>query len=90
MVWASIQPCTAGWPPPHRHLSHLTSLAGAWHWACCDGESIGGGVSELYGFGPKHAYSVLIRIYWGSPPTTAMKAEAVRALHALRLPSVRS
>jgi hypothetical protein len=89
VVWASIQRCTAEWPPSHRHLSHLDSLEGAWRWACCDGAYIRGGVWELYGFGPDRAYSVLIRIYWGSPPTAALKAEVTRAVRALRLPAPR-
>ena len=89
-MWASIQACTAGWPPDHRRVSAHYSLADAYHFACCEGAPIKGGEWELYGFGPKRAYSVLIRIYWGSPPTASMEAEATRAVHALRLPDVRS
>jgi hypothetical protein len=89
VVWASIQGCDAGWPPGHRRVSARYSLASAYRFACCEAEAIAGGEWELYGFGPKHGYSVLVRIYWGSPPTRAMKAEAARALHALRLPQAR-
>ena len=87
VVWAIIQPSMPG--QPDRRVSAHYNLADAYHFPCCDGEGVRGGSWELYGFSPKHAYSVLIRIYWGSPPTTAMKAEATRAIHALRLPAPR-
>jgi hypothetical protein len=91
VVWASIQTtCNTPWPGGGRRVSAHYSLADAYHFPCCEGAGTGGGEWELYGFGPKRAYSVLIRIYWGSPPTKAMKAEAATALHSLRLPAVRS
>ncbi len=42
---------------------------------------------ELYGWGPRHRYSVLVRIYFGSTPTKTMKAQAQRTLDGLRLPA---
>ena len=88
VVWATIQPKAAGWPN-HRRFSPRLSLSDAYHFACCEAVSIGGGEWELYGFGPKRAYTVLVRVYWGSPPTRTMKAQATRALRALRLPRAR-
>jgi hypothetical protein len=88
VVWAVIQPSMPG--QPGRRVSPHLSLADAYHFPCCDGEGVRGGSWELYGFGPNHAYSVLVRIYWGSKPTKAMKAEAQRALHTLHLPRIRS
>jgi hypothetical protein len=89
VVWASIQSPTA-WPPDHRRVSVHYSLADAYRFACCEAAGVRGGEWELYGFGPKRAYSVLVRIYWGSRPTSVMKAEAERAIHTLRLPLARS
>jgi hypothetical protein len=63
VIWASIQPPTA-WPPDHRRVSVHYSLADAYHLACCEAATLGAGEWELYGFGPKRAYSVLIRIFW--------------------------
>jgi hypothetical protein len=90
IVWASIQPPDpTGWPPTRRRLSRNYSLTDAYHFPCCEATLIGGGAWELYGFGQKRTYSVLIRVYWGSPPTRAMKAVAQRAIRTLRLPQAR-
>jgi hypothetical protein len=89
VVWAAIQPAI-GWPPGGRRITIHSSLTDAYRFACCEAAYIDGGEWELYGFGPRRAYSVLIRIYWGSPPTRAMKRQAVRALRTLRLPQARS
>jgi hypothetical protein len=89
VVWASIQP-SAGWPPDGRRTTKRYSLADSYRFACCEGEYVGGGERELYGFGPGRAYSVLVRIYFGSGPTNAMKVAAQRVLHSLRLPRPRS
>jgi hypothetical protein len=48
-----------------------------------------GGSWEMYGFGPRRAYSVVVDVYWGSSPTKAMKREAQRAIATLRLPPAR-
>ena len=42
----------------------------------------------MYGFGPKHRYSVLIRVYFASPPNSPAIHHAQRAIDALRLPDV--
>jgi hypothetical protein len=90
VVWASIQIADpTGWPPAGRPLSPHYSLTDASHFLCCDGEPVAGGAWELYGFGPRKAYGVLVRVYWGSTPTASMKADAQRALNALELPPAR-
>jgi hypothetical protein len=53
---------------------------------CCDGTHVAGGEYGLAGAGPGLAYSVIVRVYFGSPPTRAMRAEAQRALDHLALP----
>lgn len=55
-------------------------------YACCDGTYVAGGEYVLAGTGPRAAYSVIVRIYFGSPPTRALRAEAQRALDRLVLP----
>jgi hypothetical protein len=87
VVWVSIQPADpTGWPPHGRQLSPHLSLAQAFRFPCCDGAGIAGGAWELYGFGPTKRYTVLVRVFWGSAPTTAIKAAAQRALDRLELP----
>jgi hypothetical protein len=89
IVRVSIQPPDpTGWPPSGRQLSPSYSLRGAHHFPCCEAVSIAG-VWELYGFGPKRAYSVIVDVYWGSAPTKAMKAAAQRAISTLHLPATR-
>jgi hypothetical protein len=56
---------------------------------CCDGTYVAGGEYALAGAGPAAAYSVNVRIYFGSPPTRSMRALAQRALNHLELPSPR-
>ena len=58
----------------------------ATRYPCCDGTYIAGGEYALAGLGPAAAYSVNVRVYFGSPPTRAMRAQAQRALDHLRLP----
>jgi hypothetical protein len=53
---------------------------------CCDGTHVAGGEYGLAGAGPGLAYSVIVRVYFGSPPTRAMRAQAQRALNHLALP----
>jgi len=53
---------------------------------CCDGTYVAGGQYALAGTGPGAAYSVIVRVYFGSPPTRSMRAQAQRALHMLVLP----
>jgi hypothetical protein len=56
---------------------------------CCDGTYVAGGEYELAGAGPGAAYSVIVRVYFGSPPTRSMRAQAQRALDRLELPLLR-
>lgn len=59
------------------------------HHPCCDGTYVVGGEYELAGTGPAGAYSVLVRIYFGSSPTRSMRAQAQRPLDRLELPPPR-
>jgi len=56
---------------------------------CCDGTHVAGGEYALAGLGPGAAYSVIVRVYFGSPPTRSMRARAQRALDRLELPRPR-
>jgi hypothetical protein len=58
-------------------------------YACCDGTYVAGGAYGLSGAGPSAAYSVIVRVYFGSPPTRSMRAQAQRALDHLELPPPR-
>lgn len=53
---------------------------------CCDGTYVAGGEYGLTGAGPAAAYSVIVRVYFGSPPTRSMRAQAQHALNHLKLP----
>ena len=53
---------------------------------CCDGTYVAGGEYGLTGAGPRAAYSVIVRVYFGSSPTRSMRAQAQRALDHLELP----
>jgi hypothetical protein len=64
-------------------------LNAAQRFPCCDGTYVAGGVYELAGAGPGAAYAVIVRVYFGSPPTRSMRAEAQRALDRLVLPAPR-
>ena len=56
---------------------------------CCDGTHVAGGEYGLAGAGPGFAYSVIVRVYFGSPPTRAMREQAQHALDHLALPPSR-
>ena len=86
VVWASIQPPLM-WPPDGRRTSGHFSLADAYRFQCCDGSDALVPEWELYGWGPRHTYSVLVRVYFGSAPTRTMRAQAQHALSGLRLPA---
>ena len=88
VVWVSIQP-PSGWAPDGRRTSRHLSLADAYRFDCCEGADVPGGEWEVYGWGPRRAYSVLVRVYFGSAPTRAMKAKAQRVLDRLVLPRAR-
>jgi hypothetical protein len=53
---------------------------------CCDGTHVAGGEYGLTGTGPGGAYSVIVRVYFASPPTRSMREQAQRALDCLELP----
>jgi hypothetical protein len=61
-------------------------LARARRYPCCDGTYVAGGEYGLAGAGPAAAYSVIVRVYFGAPPTRSMRAQAQRALDQLELP----
>jgi len=65
-------------------------LARATHSVCCDGTYVAGGQYALRGLGPGAAYSVIVRVYFGAPPTRAMRMQAQRALDHLQLPRPRA
>lgn len=56
---------------------------------CCEGAYVAGGEYELTGAGPGRSYSVIVRIYFGSRPTRAVRADAQRALDRIELPASR-
>jgi hypothetical protein len=62
-------------------------LARARHLPCCDGVGVAGGEDELTGSGGGGKYSVIVRVYYGSGPTPALRREAQRALARLELPA---
>jgi hypothetical protein len=61
----------------------------ATRYRCCDGTYVAGGEYALAGMGPGAAYSVIVRIYFGSPPTRSMCTQAQQALDRLELPRPR-
>jgi hypothetical protein len=65
------------------------NLSRARHLPCCEGADVVGGVDELTGAGPRRAYSVIVRVFYGSRPTKARRTEAQRALDRLALPQLR-
>src|SRR5947208_571997 len=47
----------------------------ATRYPCCDGTYVAGGEYAITGAGPGLAYSVIVRVYFGSPPTRSMRAQ---------------
>jgi hypothetical protein len=84
VVWAVIFQTDRPRQKPIR-----LGLRYARHFACCEGSRLAAGSYELVGAGPGHAYSVIVRIYFGSRPTQALRVQAQEALDRLRLPSPR-
>ena len=84
IVWAVIytNPGAARKQKPIR-----LTLTAAKRFDCCEAAAAAGGEWELTGAGLGRAYSVIVRIYFGSRPTSAMRAQAQRALNQLKLPS---
>jgi hypothetical protein len=83
IVWAVIYQGRRRMQPSIR-----LELARTMHLPCCEGAYVSAGVYELTG-GPKGAYSVIVRVYFGARPTPASRAEAQRALDRLDLPPLR-
>jgi len=52
---------------------------------CCESTRVAGGMEELHGLGRRRAYTVYVRVYFGSRPTAATRAAAQRALGRLDL-----
>ena len=83
IVWAVIYSAEAGQRPVRL------SFGAARRFACCEAVGLPGGEYEMTGSGPGRAYSVIVRVYFGARPTSAMRAQAQEALNALQLPSPR-
>jgi hypothetical protein len=82
IVWAVI------YAPASNGQPIQLDLRRARHLACCDGPvRVAGGTYELAGYGPRRAYSMLVRVYFGSRPTQNLLSAAQLALNRLRLPS---
>lgn len=68
-------------------------LRRARHLACCEGAFVASGDWEVAARGPADAYTVVVRVFFGSrhgeAPTSARRALAQRAIDALRLPAPR-
>jgi len=84
IVWAVISTSAQNRAKPIQ-----LQLNDAKRFACCEGAYVAGGEYELTGSGPGRGYYVIVRIYFGSRPTAALRAEAQRALDRLALPSPR-
>jgi len=65
-------------------------LGRATRYRCCDGTYVAGGQYAMTSPGPNAAYSVIVRVYFGSPPTRAMRAQAQHSLDRLELPRPRA
>jgi hypothetical protein len=84
IVWAVIFQSNY---TPHKPVR--LDLGKARHLLCCEGAYVAGGVYDLTGSGPRRAYSVIVRVFFGSRSTKARRAEAQRALARLELPLLR-
>jgi hypothetical protein len=73
----------------HKERRIELRLDRATRYPCCDGFTVAGGEYGLAGSGPAAAYSVVVRVYFGSPPTRSMRVQAQRALEQLELPAPR-
>ena len=79
IVWAVIEKAAS-----RKQQRIRLDLHKAKRFVCCDAVRIPAEY-ELTGSGPQHAYSVIVRIYFGSRPDAAMRANAQRALRRLDL-----
>ena len=83
VVWAVV------FAPPNPGAPLRLDLARARRLDCCEATPVAGGVYELTGTGRARSYSAIVRVYFGSRPTAALRAEAQRALDRLALPAPR-
>jgi hypothetical protein len=84
IVWAVI------FNPPHaRERPIRLTLGAARRFDCCEATYVAGGEYELTGSGRSGAYSVIVRIYFGSRPTARTRSQAQLALNQLELPARR-
>jgi hypothetical protein len=81
IVWAVIFEADRPHQTPIRLRFDL-----ARRFVCCEAAYVAGGSYDLVGRGPSGGYSAIVRIYFGSPPTRALRAQAQRALDRLELP----
>lgn len=81
IVWAVIFN-----PAPRAQKTIRLDLGQAKRFDCCEAAYVAGGEYELAGSGPGRFYSVIVRVYFGSRPTNALRAAAQRALGQLELP----
>jgi hypothetical protein len=84
IVWAVI--FQSDYTPQKRLRLDLSK---ARRLSCCERAYVAGGVYELTGSGSRRAYSVIVRVFFGSRPTKARRTEAQRALDRLELPPLR-
>jgi hypothetical protein len=75
----------SGWKGETRIRLEITK---AKRFACCEATRVGGEY-DMSGYGPGRRYSVIVRVYFGSVPTSALRVEAQRALERLQLPASR-
>jgi hypothetical protein len=83
IVWAVI--FDSGWKGEARIR---LDMATAKRFACCEAILIPGEY-EMSGYGPGNRYSAIVRVYFGSKPTSALRAEVQHALDRLKLPASR-
>ena len=81
IVWAVIFEADRPHQAPIRLRFDL-----ARRFVCCEAAYVAGGSYDLVGRGPSGGYSVIVRIYFGSPPTRSTRLQAQRALDRLELP----
>jgi hypothetical protein len=79
IVWA------VAYAPPARGPRLRLDLRRARHLACCEAVPVAA-EWELAGNGRDRRYSVIVRVYFGSRPTAALRARARRALDRIDLP----
>lgn len=80
IVWAVIYS-----PVEQSEKPINLDLRAARRYACCEEAGIPAEY-DLAGAGPQRAYSVIVRVYFGSPPNPRLRAQAQLALRHLRLP----